>query len=152
MDQAMRQVVEFEKAAGHELSNRKPQVPDMKTAELRFKLIAEESKETLDALTEIMLDMSENEPVRNDKLAEFADGLADLIWVAIGSAIHFGIDLPAVFQEVDRTNMAKFGPGSWVREDFKIMKPPSWTPPDIEGILASQSPLSEIYGGGRLER
>lgn len=41
-------------------------------------------------------------------LAEFADGLADLVYVATWTAIAHGIDLPAVWVEVQRSNLSKF--------------------------------------------
>lgn len=39
---------------------------------------------------------------------EFADGLVDLIYVALGSGVRYGLDLPAVWDAVQRANMAKF--------------------------------------------
>lgn len=68
-------------------------------------------------------------------LPEVADAIADLIYVLIGTAHEYGIPLEAVWQEVQKTNMAKFGPGSWQREDGKIMKPADWVPPDLVKIL-----------------
>lgn len=75
------------------------------------------------------------EAIANDDLVEIADGIVDLIYVAIQTAICYGI--PAeVWDEVQRTNMAKF-PGGRIfrREDGKILKPEGWVPPDIAGIL-----------------
>lgn len=143
MREAFLQVAEFEKACGHELSKEGPRQPESRTRELRYKLIEEEAGETLRAL-DLIFDGS---PVAD--LAELADGLADLIWVCVGTAIHFGIDLPAVFEEVRKTNMSKFGPGSYVREDGKRMKPPGFVPPDIEGVLKGQRPLAETYGNSK---
>lgn len=88
---------------------------------MRMLLIAEETEELADAL------------FRNDR-ADVADALADLIYVAIGAAITFGIDLRPVWQAVQATNMAKEGGG--VREDGKILKPEGWQPPDIDLALS----------------
>lgn len=41
-------------------------------------------------------------------LVEFADGLADLVYVTVWTALAHGIDLPAVWSEVQRSNMAKY--------------------------------------------
>lgn len=98
-------------------------------------------------------------------LTEFADGLADLIYVTIWTALAHGIDLPAVWAEVQRSNMEKFpecgacsgsgepedgecirgcsacsGLGRVVIRDAsgKVQKPPGWAPPDIKGVLARQ--------------
>jgi predicted HAD superfamily Cof-like phosphohydrolase len=65
-----------------------------------------------------------------------ADAIADLIYVACGMAVSYGIPLNAVWAEVQRTNMAKAGEnGPIYREDGKVQKPEGWQPPDIEGII-----------------
>jgi predicted HAD superfamily Cof-like phosphohydrolase len=46
------------------------------------------------------------------------------------------VDLEPFFAEVHRANMAKLG--GFRRADGKWMKPPDWTPPDIEGLLAAK--------------
>lgn len=43
-------------------------------------------------------------------LVQTADGIADLLYVVVGTAITFGMDLPAVWAEVQRSNMAKYPP------------------------------------------
>lgn len=147
MDSAFFDVVEFEKAAGYELSSEPPSFPSAKVIELRRKLIKEEYGETMDALIKVLDFLSTGaEKDRTEVLAELGDGLADLIWVSIGTAIHFGIDLPEIWGRVKEANMAKFGPGSFVREDGKRMKPPGWIAPDIASVVSNQKPLSEIYG------
>jgi predicted HAD superfamily Cof-like phosphohydrolase len=95
--------------------------PAIRRPELRAELIREESKEAADAIE------------RGD-LIEAIDGLCDMIVVAYGAAVEFGIDLGPFWDEVHRTNMAKVG--GPVREDGKRLKPPGWTPPDIAGVLA----------------
>ena len=66
------------------------------------------------------------------------DGCADISVVTIGTLIAFGVEDEPVLKAVDEANLRKFGPGSFVREDGKWMKPPDWTPPDILGVIARQ--------------
>lgn len=102
----------------------KPVVPSPERVALRRQLIAEETMETLAAMDK-------------GDLVEIADGLADSIYVLIGTALEYGIPLHKIWDEVQRSNMAKAGPDGKVlrREDGKILKPLGWTPPDIKGIL-----------------
>lgn len=91
---------------------------------LRMRLIREEVAEIFEA------------HARQD-IVEVADGIADLIYVACGMAVSYGIPLNKVWAEVQRTNMAKAGPDGVprYREDGKVLKPDGWTPPDIKSIL-----------------
>lgn len=98
----------------------KPSWPDEATVHLRTELISEELKELSDAM-------------RAEDMAETADALADLIYVLVGTAVSFGIDLRPVWDEVQRSNMAKEGGAT--RADGKVLKPEGWTPPDIAGAL-----------------
>lgn len=140
MRDAFRDVIEFEIACGNPLADHLPTVPDANTLDLRENLISEEFDELMSALWEV-----EHDPDA-EQMANIADGIADLIWVAIGTAIRFGIDLPVVWEHVKAANMAKFGPGSWRRSDGKLMKSPTWVPPDIVGVIQNQKPLTETYG------
>lgn len=102
-----------------------PTLPDESRRKLRRKLIEEEFQEFIDAEEE------------ND-IVEVADALADLIYVICGTALEYGIPLTDVWNEVQRSNMAKINPetGKVIkRADGKILKPKSWQPPDIAGIL-----------------
>ena len=114
-------VREFHEATDTPILDR-PGVPEESRVNLRVSLLAEEFQEAFDAM-------------ENEDLVEVADGLADLIYVAIGAALEFGIPLDEVFEEVHRTNMEKAnGPR---RSDGKILKPEGWEPPDVAGILLS---------------
>jgi predicted HAD superfamily Cof-like phosphohydrolase len=93
-----------------------------------------------------------------------ADGLADLCYVVIGTAVAYGIPLDRVFEEVHRSNMEKavacstcLGAGSIPRTgasgirkcpvcnglgrivlrrpDGKVLKPEGWQPPNIHAAL-----------------
>lgn len=67
-------------------------------------------------------------------LAEFADGLVDLVWVVLGTAAEAGLPFDALWAEVRRSNMAKVG--GRLDASGKLLKPPGWTPPDIHSVLS----------------
>jgi predicted HAD superfamily Cof-like phosphohydrolase len=153
------QVSEFHKVFGQPVLD-KPQVPDSERVQLRLKLISEEFLELLEACSththytrhdaivhqrheiarakEIVSGIIGRVHQQDVDLVEFVDALADLDYVIEGSRLEFGVDGGPVAAEVHRSNIAKAGPGSTVREDGKIQKPPNWTPPDIEGELRKQ--------------
>lgn len=106
-----------------------PATPKHGTVQLRATLMQEELDETIEAME-----------LRD--LAGVADGLADLIYVAIGAAVSYGIDLRPVWAAVHAANMAKTGGGT--RPDGKVLKPPGWQAPDVAGVLAEQMPLRLI--------
>lgn len=77
-----------------------------------------------------------------EDLVGIADGIADLIYVALYTANAYGILLEPVFAEVQRSNMTKKnGPK---REDGKQLKPDSYSPPDITSIINAQHAQREI--------
>lgn len=61
---------------------------------------------------------------------QIARELADVVYVAYGSAWAFGIDLDAALAEVHRAAMDKMNAGVR-REDGKILKPPGFVPLDM---------------------
>jgi predicted HAD superfamily Cof-like phosphohydrolase len=71
-----------------------------------------------------------------------ADALADIVYVAYGTALTYGIDLDAVLHEVHRSNMSKLGGDGkpLIREDGKVLKSERYFPPDIESVLRLQKP------------
>jgi hypothetical protein len=93
MDRAFRDVIEFHLKASGPLSGYPPGegVSDG-AAKLRRRLNYEEFCELEQAILE------------ND-VAEIADACADLIYVAIGTSIAFGIDLPPIWDAVHGANM-----------------------------------------------
>ena len=100
-----------------------PAFPSNERRLLRCRLIQEEYRELMAAEGDA-------------NMVEVADGIADLIYVLIGTALEYGIPLESVWDEVQRTNMAKGVNGKVVkREDGKIVKPDGWKPPDIASIL-----------------
>lgn len=71
-----------------------PALPDWPMREQRYEFMLEELNEYRRAC-------------ENADLVEVADGLADLLYVLLGTAIVFGIDLAPIFDEVHRSNMTK---------------------------------------------
>lgn len=100
-----------------------PHWPFREVVALRIRLMQEELTETIVAMT-------------LGDIPAVADGLADLIYVALGTAITYGIDLREVWEEVHAANMRK--EGGAVREDGKILKPEGWVPPNIKDVLDKQ--------------
>lgn len=104
----------------------KPRFPSDERVRLRLDLILEETRELLEA-------------TMVEDIVEVSDALADLIYVAVGAALEFGIPLDKVWDEVQRSNMAKVDPETGRvkrRADGKILKPDGWQPPDIAKVLA----------------
>ena len=97
-------------------------------AALRVRLLAEEVEEFAVATDE-------------RDLVGIADALADIVYVAYGAAVTYGIDLDAVLAEVHRSNMTKLDADGRVllREDGKVMKSDRYTPPDVASVLREQS-------------
>lgn len=100
-----------------------PKLPNEKERTLRKTLLHEEMNEYFAA-------------ERIDDIVEISDALADIIYIACGTAVSYGIPLDKVFEEVHRSNMAKLVDGKPLkREDGKVIKPEGWKAPDIAGVL-----------------
>lgn len=68
---------------------------------------------------------------------ETADALGDLVYVIYGMALEMGIDLPAVLEQVQASNLSKLGADGEpiYREDGKVLKGPNFFPPNIARAL-----------------
>jgi predicted HAD superfamily Cof-like phosphohydrolase len=97
-------------------------------ATLRRTLLTEE-------LAEVLAELESGD------LVALAHELADLVYVAYGTAVSAGIDLDAVLAEVHAANMSKIGTdGSFeLRADGKLLKGPNYRAPDIAEVLRRQS-------------
>ena len=100
-----------------------PSIPDEPIQILRKRLIQEEFDELQEAMQE-------------KDLPSIAKELADLLYVVYGTAVSLGIDMEPVFQEVHRSNMSKVG--GHKREDGKWVKPPTYSPAQLDSLLAAQ--------------
>lgn len=131
----MRRVAEFRKAFNLET---RAEQPDL--AEHRRTLLDEEAHEAAEALT----NLAEALRSGDDPTAAYtavAKELADVLYVTYGAADALGIDLPAVFVEVHRSNMSKVDSDGQVlrRADGKVLKGPGYRPPVLDEFLERRS-------------
>ncbi len=95
-------------------------------AAVRLALLEEELQEYREALA-------------SGDLVAVADALTDLLYVLLGTFVSHGLQdvAEALFDEVHRSNMTKRGPDGQViyREDGKVLKPPTYEPPDLRRVL-----------------
>ena len=119
-------VRDFHTAFGQRVGT-KPELPDANERLLRMNLMTEEYREY-------------NNAEANNDMTNLAVELADIIYIACGTAVSYGIPLDEVFNAIHKANMDKLVDGKVIRrEDGKIKKPDGWQPADIEGILEKHS-------------
>jgi len=123
---ARTQVGEFHRAYGLPLRQSPNAAVGADQIELRQALIEEEVAELAAA-------------ARAGDIVGVADALADIVYVAYGTAHVYGIDLDAVLDEVHSSNMTKLGAdGRPVRRaDGKVLKGPDYRPPNIAAVLGA---------------
>jgi len=96
--------------------------------DLRFKLMAEENDEYLEA-------------AKNGDLVEVADALGDMMYILCGTILSHGMQhkIEEVFEEIQRSNMSKLSEDGKpiYREDGKVLKGPNYFKPNIAKIIES---------------
>jgi predicted HAD superfamily Cof-like phosphohydrolase len=119
-------VREFHLAFGLDARTRPAEVPPELAAH-RGELLAEEAAEVAEVAVEGPLD-------------RLAHELADVVYVAYGTALVHGIDLDEVIAEIHRANMSKLGPDGQVarRPDGKVLKGKHYRAPDVSAVLRRQ--------------
>lgn len=129
---------------------------DRERIHMRMSLIAEEYAELTGALygeqARELIERAQLEALAADDgtrdTVEVADALADLVYVIYGMALECGIDLDAVLNEVQASNLSKLGADGKpiYREDGKVLKGPGFFPPDIAAVLAGKEPCRPAKG------
>jgi predicted HAD superfamily Cof-like phosphohydrolase len=117
-------VAEFHQAFGRPMRRHPTAAVDPALARLRVDLVQEEVGEFAAASEQ-------------GDLIGIADALADIVYVAYGAALTYGIDLDAVLREVHRSNMSKLGSDGKpvLRADGKVLKSDRYVRPDIAAAL-----------------
>ncbi|GAB7060438.1 MazG nucleotide pyrophosphohydrolase domain-containing protein [Streptomyces mexicanus] len=118
-------VREFHHAFGLDVRTT-PQQVSPRLAAHRGELLAEEAAEVAEVAT--------------GPLDRLAHELADVVYVAYGTALVHGIDLDEVIAEIHRANMSKLGPDGQVarRADGKVLKGAHYRAPDVAAVLRRQ--------------
>lgn len=134
-----------------------PQLPTEAVRTLRIRLMVEELLGAVDpdefekdpnAYVHMLIQNKSDELVASmlkGDLVGVADGLADVLYVVIGTAVAYGIDIQEVFDEVHRSNLSKTvwseEEQRWLieKDEFgKGIKPPTYSPADIAPIIDRQ--------------
>jgi hypothetical protein len=106
-------------------------------AMLRMTLHQEEHDELMGELGKLYWQESVGEPFpgEGDVRARLARELADVLYIAYGTAHAFAIDLDVALAEIHRAAMSKLFPPDGgervVRSDGKVMKPAGFVLPDM---------------------
>lgn len=109
--------------------------PGFRNVVLRLSLMQEELDEITDAAGYVRRDGNyfwENE----QDLISAVDGLGDLLYVLLGTAVEWGIDLEPYFDEIHASNMTKVG--GEVRADGKRLKGKNYRPPNLTAVYEQQ--------------
>lgn len=122
---------------------------------LRARLIHEEANETIRALgfEPGVLDEPRPQLRSSVDIVGVADGIADAIFVLLGTAVSLGINIAPVWREVQRSNMTKIDPATGrarKRDDGKILKPPTFSPADVNRVIEDQVIAGEYEEATRL--
>ena len=122
-----------------------PATLDYPRVGMRMSLIEEEFCELLDAFygpaagshvrAAIVAAQALDEQVRD--VVEVADAAGDLVYVLYGLTLESAMPLDAVVHEIHRSNMSKVGADGTIlrRADGKILKPKTYSPPDLVTVL-----------------
>lgn len=152
MNKWQQQVREFQKAIGQTFG---PATPMLRNPVLRARLIVEEAIETVfalvgdragyslvqDVLRSVVEKRAQDKATGEPNMIEAIDGVIDTIVVCAGTGEDIGVDLDPFFDAVMDANMKKVnGP---IDSNGKRLKPPGWTPPDLDAVLA------RVAGGAR---
>ena len=91
---------------------------------------------------------------KDKDIAEVADGLVDLVVVAMGTAYLMGLPWDWLWDEVLRANLSKervVNAGESKRgSSLDLKKPDGWKPPDIEGCLLDCGWIQQqLFGGDK---
>lgn len=140
MSSAEEMLQEFHMRYGHLVSGTPTLVIPERVKRLRHNLVMEEIQETTEAMGFFQDEtgFSIFKPEKQN-LVEIADGIADSIYVLIGTAVSYGIPIGRIFNEVHNSNMTKTAVKAEDGNKYgtKTPKGPDYLPPDIVGILTN---------------
>lgn len=100
--------------------------------ELGKRLIAEEFREVMEAITDVSMN-----PTMDGNREHLTKELVDLLYVVNWLAAAIGLDLNSAFALVHISNLSKLGTDNKpVKNEFgKVIKGPCYIPPDLSSIV-----------------
>lgn len=98
----------------------------------RIEFMSEELDEFIDA-------------AHKQDLAQQADALVDLVYVALGTAVQLGLPWQALWDDVQAANMRKIRGMTKRGHQVDVSKPPGWVGPQTEQILRDAGYLPEVH-------
>jgi len=107
----------------NQIVNFEPTFISLRLAEERFKFMQEELKEWWE------------KGVLKHDMDEIADGLIDLVYVAKGTAVMYGLPWRDLWEDVQRANLAKVPKVTHRGTTHDVGKPEGWVPPQTTQIL-----------------
>ncbi len=126
MEEIINKVKEFHEVFGLNYADKPVVSIDMRTIELRHRLMQEENDEYLEAAQE-------------GDLTLVADALGDKLYILCGTILAHGLQhkIVEVFNEIHQSNMSKLDENGMpiYREDGKILKSSKYFMPDIKSVL-----------------
>lgn len=116
--------------------HRSPRWPEEDLIQFRIKFLTEELNEIIDS-------------VHDDDLEGVLDGLVDLVYVALGTALTFGLDFHAAWERVQQANMEKIAVRNTEqggRHSTDVVKPEGWKPPRFKDLINEAYVRSPMNG------
>jgi predicted HAD superfamily Cof-like phosphohydrolase len=89
-----------------------------------------------------------NELRKAGSIHDQADAVIDLMYFALGTLVEMGVKPEPLFDIVHSANMKKLWPDGKVHyaEDGKVIKHPSWRPPEPQLLREIERQIKELNG------
>jgi len=131
LNDSFEKVREFHVAFGHRSAGKPTMLPEERV-EKRYNWMLEELEELRNAKT------------THDQ----ADAVIDLMYFALGTLVEMGVKPGPLFDIVHGANMKKLWPDGKVHyaEDGKVVKPPTWSPPEPQLLHEIERQFRESNG------
>lgn len=109
---------------------------------LRMSFIDEEVKELRDEVLTAVKELEETKAVSHQVHVNLLKELSDVMYVASGFAVTFGLPISRAFDRIHESNMSKMVDGKAIKNDEgKVMKGPNYRPPILGDLVSDQLEL-----------
>lgn len=109
---------------------------------LRMSFIDEEVKELRDEVLTAVKELEETKAVSHQVHVNLLKELGDVMYVASGFAVTFGLPISRAFDRIHESNMSKMVDGKALKNDEgKVMKGPNYRPPILDDLVSDQLEL-----------